>query len=69
MRLPKQVRLKDAVNDVDVIERADGGVNGAGMLGGDDGGELVIELVVGPSFLGEEGGQEAHGAWLYGSGM
>ncbi len=52
---------EDAVDDVDVVERADGVVQGAGMLGRFHGGELVEEFVVGPGFLGEEVGQDAHG--------
>lgn len=61
MRLAEQVGAEDSVNDVDVVERADGVVHGAGMFGRRDGGKLVEEFVVGPSFLGEEGGQDAHG--------
>ncbi len=56
MRFAKQVSAEDAVNDVDVVQRADRTVYGAGMLWSGDGGELVEEFVVGPGFLGEEGG-------------
>ena len=51
---------EDAVNDVDVVERADGAVQFVGVLGRCDAGELIEEFVVGLGFLGEEGGQEAH---------
>jgi hypothetical protein len=59
--LAEQVGAEDAVDDVDVVERANGVVDSAGMLGRGDGGELVEEFVVGPRFLGEEGGQQAYG--------
>lgn len=61
MGLAEQVGAEDAVDDVDVVERADGVVDSAGMLGRGDGGELVEQFVVGPRFLGEEGGQQAPG--------
>ncbi len=47
---------EDAIHHVDVVEHADGAVQCAGMLGRGDGGELIEQLVVGPSFLGEECG-------------
>jgi hypothetical protein len=59
------VGAEDAVNDVDVVDSADGVVHSAGMLGrvGVDAksGPQVEQFVVGSRLLGEEGGQQIRG--------
>jgi hypothetical protein len=54
MLLTQQVSLKDAVNDIDVVERPSGCVNRRCVLNRRDRSEQIEQLVVGPRLLRKE---------------